>query len=486
MGSRLTWFLVLLLAIPPPALAGLCLPSMQLMLSGHPTSAGANPAAEHRFALGGTVGFFYVGAFANYSTDRLNLPNSGIRGTIQVVSQQVSGCLSYWVDDDSAANIWGQVGYQMCDGSTPVAFYQIWNLETSTVLVTGTAPVSQGNHSFSMYSINGSDTWAYALDASVIGTYGMSATISSTTYGVSAYAEEGYVTSAYQPARQVEFSAIQTYNSSAAVWSPVQLTYEPIACGATGMSCWGIQGNLQNSSIPAGGYVTGGTTPLVSWGTWLWNGSSTTSPAKPGLPGASDISGDPPANNTSVSCVSPITVGKSTICTASVTGNSPTGKVTWSTSGSGKFSSQTCKLRRGACSVKYTPTSADSQVNMTANYLGDKRNSASSGTLSLAVTMRASVAKVSCSRASLVAGSSRTVKCTAKVTGYSPTGTVSWTQSGNGSVSFSSATCTLLQGKCSVTITGSTSGQVVITATYMGDPNNQGGSRTAKLTIRDA
>src|SRR5215467_11993025 len=83
--------------------------------------------------------------------EQVAIQNTGVQATIQVVSEQVTGCLSYWIGDDSAANIWGQVGYYLCDSSTPIAFYQIWNLNTYSVLVTGTTSVSTGNHQFSMY-----------------------------------------------------------------------------------------------------------------------------------------------------------------------------------------------------------------------------------------------------------------------------------------------------------------------------------------------
>ena len=97
---------------------------------------------------------------------------------------------------------------------------------------------------------------------------------------------------------------------------------------------------------------------------------------------------------------------------------------------------------------------------------------------------------VSCSPTSVPAASSKTITCKARVTGYLPTGTVSWSQSGTGAVSFvptfRCACCTLVKGSCSVILTGAKSGKVIMTATYMGDSNNRGSSRTAKLTITKA
>ncbi|MGD0478412.1 MAG: hypothetical protein ABSB29_09650 [Nitrososphaerales archaeon] len=84
------------------------------------------------------------------------------------------------------------------------------------------------------------------------------------------------------------------------------------------------------------------------------------------------------------------------------------------------------------------------------------------------------------------------ITCKARVIGYLPTGTVSWSQSGTGSVSLASTTCTLTSLKnpnramCSVTMTGTTAGKVILQGTYSGDPNNQGNSRAAILTIKIA
>ncbi len=186
-----------------------------------------------------------------------------------------------------------------------------------------------------------------------------------------------------------------------------------------------------------------------------------------------------------------VVVGATITCKATVRGtgsSAPTGGVAWSSSGAGMFSSASCDLSRhrsyGTCSVKFTPTAAGSSVTLTATYGGDSNNAPSAGNYGLGVTMKATKTAVSCTPKSAVAGS--TITCTAEVTGYSPTGEVSWSQSGAGSVSFSSTACTLSQGTCSVTMTGSTGGHVVIAAVYMGDPNNQGSSRTAKLTIKSA
>ena len=95
---------------------------------------------------------------------------------------------------------------------------------------------------------------------------------------------------------------------------------------------------------------------------------------------------------------------------------------------------------------------------------------------------------VSCNPKSVVAGSSTTITCKAKVAGYFPIGTVSWSQSGTGSVSLNSTSCFLTRqknsdGACSVAMVGSSGGYVILTANYTGDPNNQGSFRIVRLNV---
>jgi hypothetical protein len=191
-------------------------------------------------------------------------------------------------------------------------------------------------------------------------------------------------------------------------------------------------------------------------------------------------------------------VGSAITCKATVHESgtaAPTGIVTWSNSGPGRFSKTSCTLSRhktySVCSVKFTPTVAGS-VLLTASYGGDSKNPSTAGAYNLIVMMKPTKTTVSCSRTSVVAGSSRIITCKARVTGYLPTGTVAWSQSGTGSVSLASTTCTLTslknpsQAACSVTMTGTAAGAVALQATYSGDSNNSGSFRTKILTIRIA
>ena len=178
-----------------------------------------------------------------------------------------------------------------------------------------------------------------------------------------------------------------------------------------------------------------------------------------------------------------LVVGSTVTCKATVrgSGSMPTGTVTWSSNSPGKFSHLGCKLSNGACSAKFTTASVGSPlVTVVASYHGPLSALSYRAAFALDVTQKASKTTVSCRSKSAVVDS--TVTCKAKVKGYSPTGTVSWSQ--NDSAILSSLTCTLSHGTCSVTMTGTTAGRVTLQATYSGDPNNMVSSGTAKLTVK--
>ena len=192
----------------------------------------------------------------------------------------------------------------------------------------------------------------------------------------------------------------------------------------------------------------------------------------------------PPASVTVFCNPASVVVGRVTICKAIVLGSpTPTGKVTWSTSGSGKFPHPTCKLHNGVCSEEYI-TTGTTATTITASYLGDKHNSASSGTFSLTVTQATSKVVITCSQNSMKVG--RQIECRARVTGYESTGTVTWAMiGGSGTFSFTNGnTCSLTNRRCLVTMTAATAGEVVIQAAYSGDSNNSPSYSTHNLNIK--
>jgi len=106
----------------------------------------------------------------------------------------------------------------------------------------------------------------------------------------------------------------------------------------------------------------------------------------------------------------PLTEGSQSRCTATVTGQStpgPTGNVAWVTglgaAENAGFSSTTCALSGGVCSVTYTVPScppACSSVVIYGNYQGDKYNLASTGTFTLLVSSSSSTSTSSSSTSS--------------------------------------------------------------------------------------
>jgi hypothetical protein len=191
--------------------------------------------------------------------------------------------------------------------------------------------------------------------------------------------------------------------------------------------------------------------------------------------------------STAVSCVpNPVAIGAATTCTATVTDTysgspiTPTGTVSFTQGapGTGTFGSGgTCTLSAGSCSVTFTPGLGEAgSLSITATYAADANHLGSSGSSSITVSKATPTTTVTCT----------STTCTATVVGQSPTGTIAWSKvSGAGAVSFGSGgSCTLAAGSCSVTVSGTTAGTLVIQAAYSGDANNLAGTPgTASLTI---
>src|SRR2546426_7821 len=194
------------------------------------------------------------------------------------------------------------------------------------------------------------------------------------------------------------------------------------------------------------------------------------------------------STSTSVTCTpSTVDVGGSTSCKATVqdtaSGNksSPTGTVSFTSSGTGTFTGSPCTLvvesgNKSSCSVTYSPSAGGTHT-ITGAYSGSATHASSSGSTDVTAMLRSSGTSVDCVPPSVPVDGSTT--CTATVsdtagTGAStPTGTVSWTSDGAGT--FSAASCTLdATGKCSVSYTPTAlgTGTHKITGSYLGDPQH--------------
>ena len=191
----------------------------------------------------------------------------------------------------------------------------------------------------------------------------------------------------------------------------------------------------------------------------------------------------------------------STNCTATVSGNSPSGTVTWSTSSStGTFftwelsygvidytTTDTCSLDlSGQCTISYSDTSTGSPT-ITGTYGGNSDNEPSAGdeVVSVVATTTTST-EVTC-LPSEVTGSEPAM-CTATVSGEGPTGTVDWTAETGSDLyipTLSASSCTLVSGSCAVTVTsptypylcpptqtGGCGLEVTVNAEYRGDSIN--------------
>jgi hypothetical protein len=196
-------------------------------------------------------------------------------------------------------------------------------------------------------------------------------------------------------------------------------------------------------------------------------------------------SAGPPAASVAVGCTpDPVTVGVATSCQVIVTGNAPTGSVSFQQSGSGTFSAAACTLNNGACSVNFTPLAVrGSPQTITASYGGDLNNGMNTGTTMVTVNLAASSIFMSCAPSTVTVGSSTT--CTATVNGYMPTGSVTFKQSGGSATTSltSGASCGVNSNTCQVQVTTSIAGGATFVATYSGDGNNTAPSSQAQTTI---
>ncbi|TMI51028.1 PKD domain-containing protein [Candidatus Bathyarchaeota archaeon] len=185
---------------------------------------------------------------------------------------------------------------------------------------------------------------------------------------------------------------------------------------------------------------------------------------------------------TIVSCSpSSVIVNQASTCTATVSDTStispitPTGTVTFAETGpAGSFSSISCSLSSGSCSVTFTPTAIGNAL-VTGTYGGDSSHGGStSATAGITVNPRTTSTALNCSSPVVVNQASSctaTVSDTSQGASISPTGRVNFTETGVAG-SFSSATCTLVSGRCSVTFTAIATGTATITGAYNGDTSH--------------
>ncbi len=204
------------------------------------------------------------------------------------------------------------------------------------------------------------------------------------------------------------------------------------------------------------------------------------------------------STSTTITCNSSVLIGQAATCTATVTDTSGSGSIApfsivsfTQTGTSGSFSSSTCYLygtgTSASCSVTFTPA-ASGTSNINAAFAGEQVHTGSStgSPATINSSKRTSALTVSCT-SPIAIGQPST--CTATATDSSslgsaitPTGAVSFSSTGTGSLS--ATTCTLAGGSCQVSFTGSAVGTATVNGTYAGDSAHTGSSSTlSSITI---
>ncbi len=105
-----------------------------------------------------------------------------------------------------------------------------------------------------------------------------------------------------------------------------------------------------------------------------------------------------------------------------------------------------------------------------------------SGTLSLLAIRASPSVIVTCSPSAVAVGSSSS--CIAMISGYSPTGVVTFTSSSSTGIFMpSNGQCTLSSGRCQIAYLDTAPGAPQVTGTYGGDANNGGSQGSYSLSV---
>jgi hypothetical protein len=173
-----------------------------------------------------------------------------------------------------------------------------------------------------MHLVSGT-TWAYAVGGTVMGTYNMGESTSSSTYPVEAYSEE-QSTSVYTfPATTLSSIQVQI----AGAWGGMTTAY---SYG----TAYGLQGNLQNSNLPKNEIIVGGTLPVLGSSTKLWapasatTSSTTSSSSSSTAPSSTTSSSTTSSSSSTISAPPTLTVTSTQTVTSTVTSTLPASTTT--------------------------------------------------------------------------------------------------------------------------------------------------------------
>lgn len=188
------------------------------------------------------------------------LQNSGARTFIDVKPQYVKGFLAFWVSESFSNNLWAQVGYYIYRSSVPIGFYQIWNMTPREEVSTGTTTLRPGMHSFSFVLLSGGKL-AFKVDEVTFASYNIGQVSSSASYPLCSLSEEGYSPAPFSFSPVTFKVAMQVLRSG--TWSDVNFA------NSFGNS-WGIEGQMQNSSLPTNEIVVGSNLNIIPSSSQLW------------------------------------------------------------------------------------------------------------------------------------------------------------------------------------------------------------------------
>ena len=121
---------------------------------------------------------------------------------------------------------------------------------------------------------------------------------------------------------------------------------------------------------------------------------------------------------------------------------------------------------------------------LTATFIGPSERSLAYGIVSIRVDRAKTGTMVACSPSVSFGGGASLWRCSAIISGFYPTGRVSWYEmGGTGKVDFITFNCSAARGRCTITLKGVSPGPVVIQAQYAGDKNNGASSGRGVFTV---
>ena len=384
-------------------------------------------------------------------------------------------------------------------GGTVAYNYYSGNSCGGTATLVSQVPVTSGtvpNSASQTFNSAGSYSWnaAYSGDAS------NSAAISACEPLSVRQASSGITTAASPSAITLGSSASDTATLAGAVNPTGSITFNAYSDAACTASVF-----RSINALSGNGATSGSFTP-ASTGTYYWeasySGDANNNAASTHCRDSGEtLTVSQRTTTTSVSC-SPLSVpvNVQTSCTATVADTAvgaavtPTGSVTFGSSAAGTFSPGSCSVSgtgaTATCKVSYTPSpGSEGRQTVTANYLGDNSHSGSASNFLLTVGTRSVSTTLSCAPPFDVF---KPTTCTVTVTDTSPGtpiapgGTATFSSSRPGS--FSSTACTLSRSgttaSCSVTFRPIRTGFYVLKATYSGDSDHSGTTKSGVFTVR--